>query len=323
MAATNYSDKTEYDCKGPSGIYKLAPWVEGFKLNDDGDDFVDLDDEVASYPDVPQLWPYQTSTGDMKYPFTMRKAMLEVLEAKDSKYAEDPSVLPSLTCPDCNAYDGDYLSIPFFVNATKPAFPLFPPLSRTRDRIFNDKFRVLGGVQVTQERHEVGQCENFPKSVEGNFESTCTFDLPGNYLPQDAKMRDETTDPFGTDPTFVSTESLYRASNNWAKFYSSAEMRGEDTPYGFFYDGGCLNATNPCHKHTVSGFPIFFHVNLNVSHAQKFFNLIYQGGYIDQNTTKLKLSIPLLSYEFGKYTLCSVAFTPSPSGAALPVVLIV
>ena len=153
LSVANHSLSSKYHCKSPVGVSKLAPWVKGFELHM-GNEFNKLDEEKASTPSVPQLWPFQTTNGDFTYPFNMREAMMEVLEAQESRYTGDFTVLPSLACPDCWPYAGDYMAVPFFVDADPPDYPLFPNLTGTRERTFKDKFRVVGGVLLTQERSE-------------------------------------------------------------------------------------------------------------------------------------------------------------------------
>ena len=75
---------------------------------------------------------------------------MNVLEAKadggHENFTRDFTKLPSLTCPDCPAYDysgtnatQSYISYPFHVDATKNSHPMFPTLNGTLDRQFIDR----------------------------------------------------------------------------------------------------------------------------------------------------------------------------------------
>lgn len=109
----------------------------------------------VSYSPQEADWPFKTPNGDYTYPFSMQKGIMQVLEGQDSEYAGDYTVLPSLTCPDCNSHNGSYLSIPFTVNTTASDDPMFPDLTETRPRTFMTKYRVLGGVLLTQTRNSL------------------------------------------------------------------------------------------------------------------------------------------------------------------------
>ena len=87
-------------------------------------------------------------------------------------------------------------------------------------------------------------------------------------------------------------------------------------PYGFFYDGGCVQAEDKDTDCTseVKGFPMFFDVSFNDTRMEEFLTLIQDGGYIDTYTTSLQMWMPLLSFEFGKYTLVKITLAPFSAG---------
>ena len=100
---------------------------------------------------------------------------------------------------------------------------MFPPLNGTLDRQFIDKLRVIGGVLLTQSRSKIGPCTKIPKSLKPLFKTGCLF--TNDELNNVVKV------PFGVDPTFISTESLYRATNvgppsdHWRSLYDEEEMK--------------------------------------------------------------------------------------------------
>ena len=113
----------------------------------------------------------------------------------------------------------------------------------------------------------------------------------GNIL--DSELGKESREPFGVDPTYVSTESLYRASNTPGEQYEASELKNSDTPYGFFYDGGCIDCSD---KQKVRDFPVMFDVNFNVSRTEEYLTMLKEGGYIDSMTSEFKVcySSPIL-----------------------------
>ena len=57
-----------------------------------------------------------------------------------------------------------------------------------------------------------------------------------------------------------------------------------------------------------------FDVNFNLTRTEQFMQMLNEGGYVDELTSELKVSIPLLSLEFGKPTLVTIVFKPLPAG---------
>ena len=97
---------------------------------------------------------------------------------------------------------------------------MFPVLNGTSSRTFVDKSRVIGGVLLTQTRGKNVECSSLPDNfLRALFSDTCLS------VDED----DISEEPFGIDPTFISTEtSLYRATNDWHDFYDSSEMQDEE-----------------------------------------------------------------------------------------------
>ena len=274
---------------------------------------------------------------DVMYPFTTQKAILSVLDAKNksSSYID----LPSLTCPDCRAYNGTYLAIPFEVETnqykvrTKRDFytdysnytlnastgdkiyrsgittttsyekyqEMFPTLNGTREREFLGRNRLVGGVLMTQTRVHLGSCPSLPRELARDFEGVC--------LDEEHPL----IAAFGVDPTYVGTSSLFRETNVQRNLYTSSEVNdATNLPFGFFYDQGCIDCTDE--RYPVTDFPILFDVNFNVSHVATFMTLILEGNYIDSYTASVTIRFPLLSYELGRYILVTIIFNPVEVG---------
>ena len=64
----------------------------------------------------------------------------------------------------------------------------------------------------------------------------------------------------------------------------------------------------------MTHFPLLFDTNFNTTRVETLFLLMNSAGYVDDNTTLLKLHIPVLVYEFGKICLITVEFAPSEAG---------
>ena len=250
-----------------------------------------------------EKWGFVTSNDDLTFPFTTQKALMEVMIAQkgNGSFAD----LPSLSCADCDAYNRSesYLSIPFhvdtnnfqkrsmttegidydnftIVNGTKVyrtkrttfasiqrLYEMFPVLNETRERNFLGKNRIIGGVLLDQTRVKLGNCPISRQGLSRYFR--CATD-------------EESRDPFGVDPSLVSTSSLYRASNRINNFYEAVELNDQGVPFGFFYDGGCSNCG-------VHNFPILFDVNMNSTRVNTLLSTMIEGNYIDTSTSEVRL----------------------------------
>ena len=79
-------------------------------------------------------WAFWSPVDTPSYPFNTQEALLSVMEAKAGSEASAAAYgykdLPSLSCPDCAAYNGSFLSVPFDVNAGTRASDAGPPPTR-------------------------------------------------------------------------------------------------------------------------------------------------------------------------------------------------
>lgn len=262
-------------------------------------------------PNIAKTWPFYTSNDDTTYPFITQQAFMNVLKAKNLTAGFED--LPSLSCPDCATFNASYMSIPFKVEAEEylqiskneslHLNEMFPTLNSSRIRTFLKKNRVVGGVLVTQQRTTSSSCTSLPSRLEKLFSKVCNHD--------DAENRA----PFGVDPTFVSTSSLYRSTNERIKMqhYSTEELKVESSlPFGFFYDMGCTD----CHysHYSVKDFPILFDTNFNVSRVQTYLDMILEGNYVDDYTASIDISLPLINADIGRFVLIQVTFSPVDVG---------
>ena len=121
--------------------------------SDDGNDGDDdtscsyVDDCKGPYKDWNKqwkgqsVWPCKNSVDNPTYPFNTQEALLSVMQGKASSESTSKSYtykdLPSLSCPDCFAFNGSYMAIPFHVTASKPEAPMFPAMNESRKRYFH------------------------------------------------------------------------------------------------------------------------------------------------------------------------------------------
>ena len=308
-------------------------------VDDDGGD----DDGCQAFdckdPNIVDEWPFITTNQEITYPFTTQKAFLSILKAKNKTATFED--LPSLSCPDCNAYNNSgtsYLSIPFEVETNlNRAISRTTTFANTSREFVNqstgevtygttsttlvsyekyyEMFPVLNGTRerdfLSKNRVIGGVLLTQTRANLGSCSSLPTV-LKKNFKGDCANDDQPLYAQYGVDPTFVSTSSLYRETNKPLQYYSADELNEASAlPYGFFYDGGCVDCDG---RFPVKDFPILFDVNFNVSHASTYLTMLLDGNYIDSYTSTLLVRIPMLSYELGRYLLISVSFVPVEVG---------
>lgn len=87
--------------------------------------------------------------------------------------------------------------------------------AKTRNLVLNN--RVIGGVLITQTRSGTGACDE-------RF----------RHLQDECQLTRLSSAPFGSDPVFVQSSSLFNPALKTTDFYTSAELNALGVPYGFF-----------------------------------------------------------------------------------------
>lgn len=114
--------------------------------------------------------------------------------------------------------------------------------------------RVLLGVLVQQTRWATGACTNtrFAK------------------LNDVCQLTSYSSAPYGVDPAFVASSSLYQAGINMSAYYQPQEVSPYGIPYGFFEDAP-----------GKAKFSVFFDINLKEATATNLLQYLQDGYYID------------------------------------------
>jgi hypothetical protein len=313
-------------------------------------------------------WPFYVgalSERRNRYPYSTYTALYDIIDEQADTYLTTTSKrgvkttwwmndtwMPSLSCPDCNAYaraGGEnvvddngatssdalpYLSFPFSVSTSSSSdatsYPMFPSLSTTRKRYFIKPNQVLVGPLFTQVRTSDGKCAAMPK-VNQDFQ---------DYYFKSCTVADSTIgakpifEPFGTDPTFLQTSELYRDSNTRALtqmyvFANESDGAVFSTEDGFdssryksidsneISDGGVPYGFWPDQSSggkSVKGFPIIFDININASRAAEFLAFMQDGGYMDSNTQSVTISMIVFNPEMGLFAQIQVTSALLGSG---------
>jgi hypothetical protein len=208
-------------------------------------------------------WLAETSTQTVYDEAQERDVRVEVTEVPEM----DGSRIPSMACPDCAAYRGPFQSFDFNVTslldwdlASTNRNPMFPGLEAVRDRFFLPPNQVIAGPILTQRRIKDGECTHLPSwnsilkyySLErgGCLNLKKTSSHPRATMSKAVSPVEYSVQPFGYDPTFLQTSSLYRETNvgkeNTMYWYynASGELTSDEVdmdsgvPFGFFFDQG-------------------------------------------------------------------------------------
>ena len=187
--------------------------------------------------DSPEDGVYATTRGwHLKMPHDAYKAYREIRKIRDGVAEVAHADVPSLFCGDCPYLahlSGDYGGFPFTVNTT--GFPgahgaLFDTSAvPDRRRTYVEPNVVLVGAFMTTVRYETEACVEGEDLFEEKQDATCLVgrkpdgEHPWRY--QKARRERFDREPFGVDPTFVSTSPLFRSTNSYETWYDDDELR--------------------------------------------------------------------------------------------------
>ena len=165
-------------------------------------------------------------TGQLKMPFHAWRAVRDIITHYEGAGNFHMWRVPTTLCPDCPAYSGKYLSVPFSANLTRDGWltgwnnatqtigttttetdpAMFPGLEMPRARYIGSNLVVLGGLLTTTRRQEK-QCDSGSDAFLdylNQIDKTC----PNREGDKSSNS------PFGSDPTLDNAnELLFRQEN--------------------------------------------------------------------------------------------------------------
>eukprot|EP00633_Aureoumbra_lagunensis_P006541 CAMPEP_0197325122 /NCGR_PEP_ID=MMETSP0891-20130614/71494_1 /TAXON_ID=44058 ORGANISM="Aureoumbra lagunensis, Strain CCMP1510" /NCGR_SAMPLE_ID=MMETSP0891 /ASSEMBLY_ACC=CAM_ASM_000534 /LENGTH=948 /DNA_ID=CAMNT_0042818037 /DNA_START=152 /DNA_END=2995 /DNA_ORIENTATION=+ len=197
-------------------------------------------------------WPYYLELGNdyvTTYPHTYASSVLDIVTAQQNFRNENfvqeintsSAYIPSFACGDCSVYgEDDYLSISFDVAVSENIkYEMFPTLGNDtiRERYFSYPNRILGGIVISQLRQRAKDCRSPPFDDKNDNEVCLNYAGDETYYDYTSRAYTEES-PFGNDPTFVDTSTVYRATNKEMinDLYQGWEINENGVPYGFFAD---------------------------------------------------------------------------------------
>lgn len=320
------------DCKGPIALTnETTGWDFCSKYGS----------SVLKYPLPINQWPTCTEqemadrNALHSFPFMAWHGLRDQIEQFTGAGTFKMKQMPSTLCPDCAAYEGPYMSVPFDITtAVEPAAPgLFPPLVAPRQRFIGKNMVVLGAL-FTQKRATPAKCDQFADYFLPEFaarERTCPAAAGDN-------SGSENRAPFGVDTTLAyGSSTLYRQSN-WATMPDAEGNFPTDGAPGAFqvypdlfeycvsvgFDGSCYTAPPGFYYDQGSGrsaskinypYAVLFDVNFNDTRVLEIITLLRDGEYLDEQTAQMSIILPMYNAEAGLWALSTLAFAKLPGGA--------
>jgi hypothetical protein len=152
---------------------------------------------------------------------------------------------------------------------------------------------MVGGMLIMQQRTHPTACARGNHSNKKLTWQTCTGSR-------------EDTDPFGVDPAFFSSSSVYDASATMENYYDTSVGSNEvesntqgtnaekSIPLGFHHTDtpmwkGKPTINRSLHSYTEKGFPVFLDMNLGRHGVKRFINVMKDGFFIDYQTTEVRV----------------------------------
>ncbi len=165
--------------------------------------------------------------------------------------------------------------------------------SSTKARFLTPYNQLVGAVLISQKRL-TGSCLLKNDSV-GRYSST-----KNQNLGHVCRGSQKDSRPFGADPAFSLTSTLYRGDFPKTMYYSTSELNANKDPFAFFphnYDGA-MHATKDS-KYIMKGeeatFKLFFSEYLSATAVKRLMTFIKDGGFLDSQTEEVQVEFITLN----------------------------
>eukprot|EP00897_Mesotaenium_endlicherianum_P009508 jgi/Mesen1/8586/ME000005S08552 len=165
-----------------------------------------------------------------------------------------------------------------------------PDDKHVKDRVFAFKNRLLVGMLIHQTRGTTIECKN--RRFE-NLHSKCLDRTPS-------------VAPYGVDPVFLATSSLYNPDLDAEDFYvAPVEFTPLGSPFGFFH--------HPA-KGYKPGFSAIFDINLSSEEAQSRLSYLIEGYFIDNATRTVEVQLVTYNGNQQQFTNTDLKVEFQPGG---------
>jgi hypothetical protein len=185
---------------------------------------------------------------------------------------------------------------------------LFSPNSTVRKARFLTPYNELvGAISISQKRRD-SYCRLRNDSV-GRYAAT-----NDPSLGPICRGSSTETDPFGLDPAFSATSTLYRGDMSHSQLYSPSELDESSQPFGFFphfYDG--INHSNKSLRYIMNGeeseYKLYISEEVDSVAANRLMTYMKDGGFLDFQTDEVVVEIITLNSNLNIFAIFAFTFT--------------
>ncbi|GAQ90482.1 hypothetical protein KFL_006450030 [Klebsormidium nitens] len=262
-------------------------------------------DPGQSGPQINTWWLRPTS--DTRAVVLDGRALAEYLDPAQAcsagfDYTESCSIPfnPSITPPPAGCCVG-----PRSANVSLPSLnpqKLYQELLKTTPRVIGasdmQANRVVSGLLIRQKRKAFShkQCGDFQHiyNKTGQFFYHQFADKYGSIDPWCEHYSIDLDGPFGMDPVFLPTSSLYNPALNASDFYAPEEISHvTGLPFAFY-------------NRTAKGFYVLFDVNLSANRAQDWLQYLVDSQFFHRQTSDIKIKVKVYNGIYSIFSLLSV-----------------
>ena len=190
-----------------------------------------------------------------------------------------------------------------------------PELASFQARTLTPFNNVIGGIIVSQYRRKDVNCSSNTQ--------TATSILTSQYMCQAADRGDV---PFGVDPVFQKTSTLYNGKLSISDFYTDNERtntgdtNASNYPYAFFphqWGKGDFKSKSAVSPNNIGVYKLYFDSRLTSQQSRKLVQFMRDGMFISDNTEKIELEFLTYNPDFNSFGILTIQFSWDLGGGIL------
>jgi len=218
---------------------------------------------------------------------------------------------PNFTCP--SRYTINMSRVTQSQTSDNLEIPLSSPNSSVRKARFLTPYNQLMGAMTISQRRLKGNCSAKNDSI-GRY---TTVDDASQGLVCRGSVR--STDPFGSDPAFSGSSSLYRGDISASTYYKDWEISDDGHPYAFyphFYDGvtGTTKPNQDIVKEEADSFKVYLPERISAVQADRMLRFLIEGGFLDSGTEQVSVDFVTLNSNLNIFSTFTFYFVWEDGG---------
>ena len=190
-----------------------------------------------------------------------------------------------------------------------------PPVASFRARTLTPFNNVIGGIILSQYRRRDTNCSSTNQPA--------IRVLTGQYTCQ---ASDRGNTPFGIDPVFQKTSSLYNGKLSISDFYADNERmntgdnNASNYPFAFFphqWGRGDFKSSSYISPSNVGVYKLFFDTRMTAQQAQLLVQFMRDGMFVSDKTEMIELEIITYNPDYNFFGILTIQFTWDLGGGIL------